>query len=207
MRLPKSVAAIVALATSALAGSAGASTFVPAAPLPFELVNLRMTVDSCAFNPDTVFVVNTGAAIQVRMRDNQCFAPGTPHDVDVRLGAYPVGLYNVEVTSLTGDIVTVRERLSFSVIPRVAIAVFPPPPFPLTDYTGLWWNPSQPGWGVSIHQSPMDTVFTALFEYSPGAPGQPTWYTLQSGRWASPTVWIGNDLPHDVPAAGGRGVG
>ena len=191
MRSLKFAAAICALAASLLSVPAAASTLSPAAPLPFELVNLRMTVDSCAFDPASVFVINNGTAIQVRLRDRQCFAPGTPTEVDVRLGAFPVGLYNVEIASVRGDIVAVRERLQFSVIPRAVIAVFPPPPFPLTDYTGLWYDPSQPGWGISIHQNPSDSLFAASFEYSPGAPGQPTWYTFQSGQWSSATVWQG----------------
>lgn len=191
MRFLKHAAAICALAASVSSIPAAASTFSPAAPLPFELVNLRMTVDSCAFDPSTVFVVNTGSAIQVRLRDRQCFAAGTPTEVDVRLGAFPVGLYNVEVASLAGDIVSVRERLQFSVIPRATIAIFPPPPFPLTDYTGLWYDPLQPGWGLSIYQNPSDSLFAALFEYTPGAPGVPTWSTFQSGRWTGANTWEG----------------
>jgi hypothetical protein len=191
MRSLKFAAAIFALAASWFAVPATASTFSPAAPLPFELVNLRMTVDSCAFDPSTVFVIDTGTAIQVRLRDRQCFAPGTPTEVDVRLGAFPVGLYSVEVASVAGDIVTVRERLQFSVIPRAVIAIFPPPPFPLTDYTGLWYDPAQPGWGISIHQNPSDSVFAALFEYTAGTPGVPTWTTFQSGRWTRATTWEG----------------
>jgi hypothetical protein len=196
MRSLKFAAAICALAASVFSVPAAASTFLPAAPLPFELVNLRMTVDSCAFDPSTVFVINTGAAIQVRLRDRPCFAPGTPTEVDVRLGAFPVGLYTVEVATLAGDIVSVRERLQFSVIPRAVIAIFPPPPFPLTDYTGLWYDPAQPGWGISIHQQPSDSLFAASFEY---ASGQPTWYTFQSGQWTSPTVWQGTTYRTTFP--------
>lgn len=188
MSLVKSVAAGVALAASVLAPQANAaSTFVPAAPLPFELVNLRATVDSCAFNPDTVHVVNTGTVIQVRMRDNNCLIPGALKQVDIRLGAFPIGHYSVEVAQENGE----PERLQFSVVPRVTIAVVPPPPFPLTDYTGVWWDPSSPGWGLTIHQSPLDTVFAALFEYGDGTRAAPTWYTLQSGQWISSTTWMG----------------
>jgi hypothetical protein len=198
MRSLKFAAAICALAASLVSVPAAASTFSPAAPLPFELVNLRMTVDSCAFDPSTVFVVNTGTSIQVRLRDRQCFAPGTPTEVDVRLGAFPVGLYSVEVASLAGDIVTVRERLQFSVIPRAVITVFPPPPFPLTDYSGLWWDPRQPGRGVSIHQNASDSLFVVQFDYAfdtpalaNGIPGSTRWTTIQGGRWETATRWSG----------------
>ncbi|QJR11331.1 hypothetical protein DSM104443_02406 [Usitatibacter rugosus] len=195
MSFVKSLAAGMAVAASLIAPQAGAaSTFFPTAPLPFELVNLRTTVDSCAFNPDTVQVVNTGTAIQVRMRDNNCLVPGTPKQVDIRLGAFPVGLYSVEVAQGSFENVVVTERLQFSVIPRSTIFVAPPIPFPLTDYTGAWWNPSQPGWGVLIHQSPLDAVFAAVFDYVEGPNAAPTWVTLQSGRWKSASTWEGRTI-------------
>jgi hypothetical protein len=192
MGFTKSSAASFALAAAALAQPALASTVVPPAPRPFELVNLRMSVDSCAFDPATVSVANTGSSIQVRLIDRQCFAAGTPVEVDVRLGAFPPGTYNVEVGTLVGgDALAVRERLQFTVPPRVEIAIFPPPAHPLTDYTGAWYDPTQPGWGISIHQSPSDTLFAALFEYTSGSPGVPTWTTFQSGTWTSSTTWEG----------------
>jgi len=195
MSFVKSLAAGLALAASLLAPQAGAtSTFSPTAPLPFELVNLRTTVDSCAFNPETVQVVRTATAIQVRMRDNNCLVPGTPKQVDIRLGAFPIGLYDVEVAQGSGENVVVTERLQFSVIPRALPPVVPAPPFPLTDYTGVWWDPSQPGWGVLVHQSPMDVVFAAVFDYAEGSDAPPTWVTLQSGQWKTPTKWEGRTI-------------
>lgn len=185
----KLAAATFALAASALAVPAAASRFSPTAPLPFELVNLRTTVDSCAFNPATVFVLNTGPTIQVRMRDNQCLLPGTPVDVELRLGAFPAGLYNVEVGSMAGDAFVARERLQFSVVPLPEPAIFPPIPHPNTDYSGVWWTPSESGWGLSITQGPWDTVFAALFVYD--AQNKPQWFTIQPGGWTSATRWTG----------------
>lgn len=185
----RSAAATFALAASALGLPAAASTFSPTAPLPFELVNLRMTVDSCAFDPATVFVINTGTTIQVRLRDNQCLLPGTPVDVELRLGAFPTGLYNVEVGSMAGTTFEARERLQFSVVPRPELAIFPPVPHPNTDYSGVWWTPSESGWGLSITQGPWDTVFAALFVYD--AQNRPQWFTIQPGSWTSATRWTG----------------
>ena len=67
--------------------------------------------------------------------------------------------------------------------------MFPPPPRPLADYTGLWWNPQQSGWGLSLHQSPLHAVFGAFFVYN--ANGQPEWYTLQAGQWVDSVTWRG----------------
>jgi len=41
------------------------------------------------------------------------------------------------------------------------------------DFTDLWWNSSESGWGVNVVQQE-DTLFTTLFVY--GADGSPTWY-------------------------------
>jgi CubicO group peptidase (beta-lactamase class C family) len=58
----------------------------------------------------------------------------------------------------------------------------------LPNYSGLWWNPDQPGWGLSLaHQG--DTLFPTWYTY--GADGRPTWYvggmlTLQDGSYRGP---------------------
>ena len=47
------------------------------------------------------------------------------------------------------------------------------------DFTDLWWNPAQSGWGMNIvHQG--DTSFITLFVYGPD--GQPTWYSASDAR-------------------------
>ncbi len=47
-----------------------------------------------------------------------------------------------------------------------------------SNYTGLWWNPAESGWGISLnHQG--DTVFAALFTYSDA--GTPMWLVMSSG--------------------------
>ena len=111
------------------ATSGAASQVVPAAPLPFEGVNLRMTVDDCVFDPSTVFVTTVPAGIEVRLRNRNCFAPGQTKVVDVRLGAYPVGAYTVRVVSLSGDTVGVLETvggalLMLGVVPRMMSVLF-----------------------------------------------------------------------------------
>lgn len=179
---------VVALASALAALPAAASRIVPAEPTAFELVNLRMTVDSCAFVPSTVRVRAEGATLKVTQQPNNCLLPGTPQIADVQLGALAPGLYRVEVYSNpagTGE----PEVLAFQVRERVEIAVFPPPPRPLTNYTGMWWNPQESGWGLSLHQAASNALFGAWFVYGSG--GQPEWYTLQGGQWTSSTRWTG----------------
>ena len=188
---------VMAAATFALAAALpafAASSIVPAQPTAFERVDLRMTVDSCTFNPSTVRVRASASrhnAIAVTQRPNACLLPGTPQVVDVRLGSLASGDYHVEVyANPDGEAAgTPVETLAFSVREPAEIAVFPPPPRPLTEYSGLWWNPLESGWGLALHQSALHSLFGAWFVY--GADGEPEWYTLQDGGWTDSTTWRG----------------
>lgn len=44
---------------------------------------------------------------------------------------------------------------------------------PLVNYTDLWWNPNESGWGVSLTQQ-FSIIFAAWFTYD--ATGNPIWY-------------------------------
>ena len=44
-------------------------------------------------------------------------------------------------------------------------------------YSGLWYNPNESGWGVSVAQH-ASMIFVAAFTYLPS--GQPTWYVISS---------------------------
>ncbi len=57
-----------------------------------------------------------------------------------------------------------------------------------TDWTDLWWNPGESGWGVNFVQAD-DFIFATFFIY--GANQQPTWVTGQmnvdgNGIWSGP---------------------
>jgi hypothetical protein len=109
--------------------------------------------------------------------------------VDIRLGTLPVGDWVVEVHPSGDPAGPASERISFSVTGRPKITIFPPPPRPLTDYSGQWYKPTEAGWGLSIHQSPTNIVVAAWYVFSSN--GIPVWYTLQSGQWTSATTWSG----------------
>jgi hypothetical protein len=184
MRIPAFLAALAAaLATL----PAAASSIVPAQPIAFQPVNLRMTVDGCAFVPETVRVRAVANVLQVTQHLNNCFAPGPVEIADVRLGSLAPGDYRVELYASQDASGPPLETLAFTVATRPEILVFPPPPRPITDYSGMWWNAGESGWGLSLHQSPTDAMFGALFVY--GADGEAEWFTLQGGRWESSTRW------------------
>lgn len=63
-----------------------------------------------------------------------------------------------------------------------------------TDFTDLWWNPSESGWGVNMAQQ-ADTIFLTFFIY--GADNQPTWLsatTIFSGQDAQGSLFFAGDL-------------
>lgn len=47
------------------------------------------------------------------------------------------------------------------------------------QYSDLWWNPQESGWGVNVVQQE-ETAFVTLFVYAPD--GSPTWYVAPSAR-------------------------
>ena len=47
------------------------------------------------------------------------------------------------------------------------------------QYSDLWWNPQESGWGVNVVQQ-LETAFVTLFVYGPD--GKPTWYVAPDAR-------------------------
>jgi len=77
---------------------------------------------------------------------------------------------------------------------------------PARDYTDLWWNPAESGWGISIRQKPpaggaVDALFAVWYTYDPraadpaspaGAGGNvPLWLVMPGGEWTTPTTCEG----------------
>ena len=60
---------------------------------------------------------------------------------------------------------------------------------PTLDYTALWWNPSESGWGMSITQH-SSTLFGAWYVYNSN--GSATWFVMPGGTWTSPTSITGD---------------
>jgi len=60
--------------------------------------------------------------------------------------------------------------LALQAIPALAQAAtrFP------QDYHGLWWDPAESGWGVSVFDQGGGTLSSVIFVYGPD--GSPTWY-------------------------------
>jgi hypothetical protein len=177
----------LALLLLAAALPTAASRILPAEPFAFEPIVLRMTVDGCAFVPQTVRVRTQANVLKVTQHPNNCLVAGPIEIADVRLGTLAVGAYQVELFGGTDESARPIETLAFEVRSRPEVAVFPPPPRPINDHSGLWWTPAESGWGLSLHQSATDAMFGSLFVY--GSDREAQWFTLQGGHWENATRW------------------
>ncbi|HEX4332506.1 MAG TPA: cytochrome c [Usitatibacter sp.] len=66
----------------------------------------------------------------------------------------------------------------------------PPPPQPAFDYTDLWFNSAESGWGVNVVQHASGNVFAVIFTYD--TPNRPLWLVMPGGTWTSSTVFTGS---------------
>lgn len=76
---------------------------------------------------------------------------------------------------------------------------------PAIDYTDMWWNAAESGWGISIRQKlpvggTVDALFAVWYTYDPravdpaspgGAANVPLWLVMPGGSWSTPTTYSG----------------
>jgi hypothetical protein len=68
-------------------------------------------------------------------------------------------------------------QISFTVAPATSVS-----------YSGLWWYPQEPGWGVTIeHQA--DTIFAAWFTYASDGSGM--WLVMSNGVKTADATYSG----------------
>lgn len=58
-----------------------------------------------------------------------------------------------------------------------------------TDYTDLWWNPGESGWGLNLIQHPSRIIFGVWYTYE--SDGTRTWFVMPSGSWTSQNTYTG----------------
>jgi hypothetical protein len=68
-------------------------------------------------------------------------------------------------------------------------AYLAPAPTSSTDYTDLWWNPNESGWGLNLIQHPSRNIFAVWYAY--GADGKRTWFHMPGGTWSAPNTFTG----------------
>jgi len=75
-------------------------------------------------------------------------------------------------------------------------------PAPLLNYGGLWFDPDEPGWGLSIMQSRENHVFATWYGYDES--GTPVWLVMPQASWNSSVAMEGSlyrtaGTPYDRP--------
>lgn len=158
-----------AAVAAVLSASVSAQTILPAQPRYLQPVYLRYSPGALAYTSvQGVQVSMQGSDILVTVQSTHCSdlcAEGT--GADVELGRFPTGSYTVIVQNNSDPPVS----LSFAV-------PGPSNPVNLIDHSGLWWAPSEPGWGLGVWHGPTNIIFASWFVYD--ASGNPTWYTLHA---------------------------
>ena len=77
---------------------------------------------------------------------------------------------------------------------------------PAANYTDMWWNPSESGWGISFMQhATTNQVFAVWYTYDPrevssSGRNKPLWFVMPGGTWTSPTrltgtAYVTNGVP------------
>src|SRR4051812_40656315 len=85
----------------------------------------------------------------------------------------------------------------------------PPPPPPSTapaaatpafDFSDLWWNPNESGWGLNLVQHATNQVFGVMYTYE--APNRPLWLVIPGGTWSSGLQFSGTIYRVNGPLVG-----
>jgi hypothetical protein len=58
------------------------------------------------------------------------------------------------------------------------------------DYTDLWWNPNESGWGLNLIQHASRNIFGVWYTY--GLDGKRIWYVVPGGTWIATNVFRGS---------------
>jgi hypothetical protein len=170
-------AAVLVLAGSSIAWAQSSSITVnPASPRYMEPVYLVGTLRS-----QSQFLITSRTSMQgSTVVVDYVWGIEIPSNStrETLLGRFPTGTYTVQANLPTGTLMT-----TFTVGPNPVDVLSGGPHVPTADYTGLWWNPAESGWGIYIMQGVTNKIFAAWLTYD--AAGNPTWFTLQPGTWES----------------------
>ncbi|MCY7388723.1 MAG: hypothetical protein LH481_11785 [Burkholderiales bacterium] len=141
-------------------------------PIWYVITNCPVTTTGCT---GTIYRVNGGTpptlpwAGQGRVLTE--VGTGTLAFTNINSGAF-----NFTINKVAGSKAITRQIFATGTTP------------PAVDYTDLWWNPNESGWGVSLTQQ-FGTIFAAWYAYD--ANGNPIWYAATN----CPVTAIGCTAP------------
>lgn len=158
-----------------------AFTIAPAQPTSQDMVYLEKPFN----NEYITSITMRGNRIVVTMvNSGDPWPVPPPQTLRVALGKLPPGGYLVEATMQVlpfGDVQSLGDA-SFTVARRTATT-------PLGDYSDLWWNSAESGWGLNFIQHPSGQAFATWFVYGPD--NKPLWYVMPGGQWLDGATFRG----------------
>jgi cytochrome c553 len=121
---------------------------------------------------------------------------------------------NVPTMSFLRGLLTNQDYIDIAAY-IASLSAPPVNPVPAFDYSDLWWNAGESGWGLNLIQHSSNVVFGVMYTYE--APNRPAWFVIPGGAWTTPTVYAGaiyrvtgppyNRLPFNPSQVGVRQVG
>jgi len=175
-------AAVFAGVSAAVGAQSPSLQIIPASPRYQEPVYVRITPPP--FAPGNIWassVSMSGTTISVAYREYPDIGGNIAHDVE--LGRFPAGSYSVRVQSELG---TAPVTTQFVVSPSERSEHYPGT-VPAVNYTGMWYQPTESGWGISINQGATNELFAVWFTYDSAS--KPVWYAMEPGGWISASTF------------------
>ena len=162
----------------------------PAAPSSADSITMRIDWGSPPlYDADSYRVSQTNNTLRVTLGsthplliDPPPFVPGFQF-TNIDLGRLPAGNYLVDILARgannQGDsLIAIGIGLTVSDARTLKTA-----PYVQLNYADQWWNPAEPGWGLTIWHDKLDRVLASWFTY--GSDNKAEWYTIQSGSWVN----------------------
>lgn len=162
----------MAIATNALAIT-GVDRIVPSSPLANEPIEVQVEVPK-GLMPGSVKFTN-GTFVVNLVPDPNAPAILSPRTMSIRLGQLPEGDYQVLVSSPLLE--PIRDALSFTVKARETNPDTNSPRLGAFDVSGLWWDPSRSGEGITFSRVGNNELFGTLFVSTRDVTSP--WYTVQ----------------------------
>jgi hypothetical protein len=108
---------------------------------------------------------------------------------------------------LLGGAASCDDRSGIDIFSRLDLAYpslapyLSPPNAPIADFTDLWFDPNEAGWGLNIVEHASRNIFAVWYSYGPD--GRDTWYVMPGGSWSSSTAFSGTLFMVAAPAYNG----
>ncbi len=170
----------------------------PANPTAIDEITLSRVAppDSCElFGPQRVRISMSGGNIDITYLNtvSGCSGPSSPFDWGpnpaciecirtYRIGPLPAGTYTLRVVTEQGQLIG-SQPLTVAPVESLTDGVYP-----RFNYADTYYSPSESGWGLHLLQTQSRLLAGALYVYN--ASGQPVWYLIGPGAWATPTRYV-----------------